>query len=215
MKKLILLSTVLLTLASCTGCAANVPQPETYEVGAYEVYSDLLQQQPSWWERLIYRRPAEVLIRVETEPGRDHQANGADVLPEDERLRQAVDEAVSDYVKRNGSVLKLQRKFDLPKYDLITTAEERAVLEDEGKPQAGSGCWQFTRNHPDYHRWVELSAVGFNKDQTVAVVYIVEWEGGAQLCERGIFGTGGYRMLQKRGGWWRLIKNQIFSDWTT
>lgn len=214
-KKFILLSTVLLAVACCSGCSVNVPQPKPYEVAAYEVYSDLLHQQPSWWERLIFRRPVDVLIRVETEPGQDRQANTLVLLPKDERLKQAVDEAASDYVKWNGSVLQLKREFDLPRYDLITTAEEQAVLKDEGKPQAGSGCWQFTRNHPGYYRWVELSAVGFNKDQTVAVVYIVEWDGRAPLCEMGIFGTGGYRMLQKQGGWWRLIESRTFSDWTT
>ena len=60
--------------------------------------------------------------------------------------------------------------------------------------------------------------MGFNADQTVAVVYIVEHRaavGWIRECRGGIFATGGFRMFQKRHGKWNLLKNNVFSDWTS
>jgi len=123
--------------------------------------------------------------------------------------------AMADYTRRNEESFQLERRFTLPKYDLITTAEEKAVLKDEGHDQEGSGCREFARKHPDYYRWVELSAVGFNEDQTVAYVYMVEWRGGKPLCRGGVFGRGGPRILHKRNGKWHLVETGVFADWVT
>ena len=113
-------------------------------------------------------------------------------MPE-ERFKQAVDLAVADYVKRNSGVQKLRRKFSLPTYDLISEAEEQALLKEHDPSKEDSACRAFQTKYPGYDRWVELSAVGFNEDQTVAVVYMVEWRGSRQLCSGGISGNGGYK----------------------
>jgi hypothetical protein len=78
----------------------------------------------------------------------------------------------TDYGQRNKESFQLQKKFKLPEYDLITTAEERAAVESCRRDQ--EGCREFVRKHHDYSRWVELSVVGFNEDQTVAYLYWVE-----------------------------------------
>jgi hypothetical protein len=193
---------------------SSVPPPKPYDVAMYDVYSDLLQTpEESWWIRLIDPRPEAVLIRVETQPGPDVGIEGA--LVPDKRFKQAVDSAIADYLKRNIGILELQRKFNLPIYDLFTRAEEETVLKSQLPNGDASACRAFQQKHVGYERWVELSAVGFNQDQTVAVVYLVEWSGGRPLCNSGIFGRGGYRMLQKRGGKWHLMDNQVFSDWDT
>jgi hypothetical protein len=215
----ILAALVLATAAIKLPRDFKVPTPKPYEVAMYEVYSDLLQARRSWWEELIDPRSEVVLIRTETEPGQDHQLGevasvAAHLVPE-ERFKHAVDLAIADYVKRNSSVLELQRKFSLPTYDLISEAEERALLREQEPKKGDSACREFQQKYPGYDRWVELSAVGFNADQTVAVVYMVEWRGSRPLCRGGIFGDGGYRMLQKHNGKWHLMRNQVFSDWTT
>lgn len=198
-----------------------------YDVAIYEVYSDLLEAeltQRSWWQKFTDPIPVGVLIRIDTtiETGPDHgpgfEPNPASLLenivPQQE-LDSAVSSAAADYARRNKESFQLQRKFDLSKYDLITTAEEEAVLKDEGHDQEGSGCREFARKHPDYYRWVELSAVGFNEDQTVAYLYMVEWNGSPQLCQLGIFGHGGPRILHKRNGKWYLLELPVFADWAT
>jgi hypothetical protein len=166
-----------------------------------------------------------VLIRIDTttETGPSHgpgfETKPASLLGNitpQEQFDKAVSFATADYARRNKQSFQLQRKFNLPKYDLITTAEEEAVLKDEGHDQEGSGCREFVRKHPDFYRWVELSAVGFNEDQTVAYVYIVEWGGSPPLCKLGIFGHGGPRVLHKRrNGKWYLMDMGFFAEWTT
>jgi hypothetical protein len=190
---------------------STVPPPKSYDVAMYDVYTDLLEtSQQSWFAQLLEPRFEAVLIRVETESGQDHATEGR--LAPEKRFKEAVDSAIADYLKRNSSTLELQKNFNLPHYDLITKAEEQAVLNEH---VPGSACRGFQQKQGGYERWVELSAVGFNQYQTVAVVYLVEWRGGPLLCNGGIFGTGGYRMLQKRNGKWHLIENQVFSDWIT
>jgi hypothetical protein len=197
----------------------KMPPPKPYEMAMYDVYSDLLQAQRSWWERLIDPRSEAVLIRIETEPGQDHQVRElafveASIVPE-ERFKQAVDLAIADYVKRNCGVLELRREFNLPTYDLISEAEEQALLKERDPGKEDSACRAFQRKYPGYDRWFELSAVGFNEDQTVAVVYMAEWGGSGTQCRGGIFGHGGYQMLHRQNGKWHLMKNQVFSDWIT
>jgi hypothetical protein len=175
------------------------------------------------WDKFTNPIPEGVLIRIDTtiQTGPGHGPGfgpSPASLPGDmpqEQFDQAASSAMADYARRNKESFQLQRKFNLPKYDLITTAEEDAVLKEEGHDQKGSGCREFVRKHPDYYRWVELAAVGFNEDQTVAYVYMVEWRGGQPLCRNGIFGHGGPRILRKRNGKWYLVKLPIFADWAT
>ena len=165
---------------------------------------------------MIDPRPEAVLIRTETGPGQNDQVDlafvKASLVPE-KQLKPAVDSAIADYVKRNSSVMKLQRDFNLPTYDLMNELEERALLAEQDPSKEDSACRAFHRKYPGYDRWVELSAVGFNEDQTVAVVYLAEWRASDASCQSGIFGHGGYQMLQKEGSNWHLINNQVFSEW--
>jgi hypothetical protein len=201
--------------------------PKPYEEAIYDVYSSLLIgeiTQRSLLDKLTNPIPEGVLIRIDTtiDTGSGHGAgfepNPASLpgnIASQERFDKAVSSAAADYTRRNKESLQLQRKFNLPDYDLITKTEEEAVLKDEGHDQEGSGCREFARKHPDYYRWVELSAVGFNEDQTVAYVYLVEWRGSRQLCHLGIFGHGGPRILHKRNGKWYLVDTGVFADWVT
>jgi len=197
--------------------ASSPGPPKPYEEAIYDVYSDLLKAertQRSLWQKVTDPIPEGVLIRIdttiETGPGRgpgfgpNPASLPGNIMPQ-EQLDKAVSSAAADYARRNRESFQLQRKFSLPKYDLITTAEEHAALESCRLDQ--EGCREFVRKHHDYYRWVELSAVGFNEDQTVAYLYMVEWRGG--------FGRGGHRTLYKRNGEWRLVEATGFADWAT
>lgn len=186
------------------------PPPKPYDVAMYDVYSALIPNiEESWLNRIIEPPPQEVLIRVETLTSQDSGLNRASpegrLVPE-ERVKQAVDSAITDFLKRNTSMLELQRKLNLPHYDLFTKAEQRSISK------GAAACLEFEQKHPGYHRWIELSAVGFSQDQTVAVVYFVESRATRNFCSGGMFEKSGYRMLQKRDGKWRLLANQVFSD---
>jgi hypothetical protein len=202
------------------------PSPaKPYGEAIYDVYSDLVIGEVancSLWNKLIDPIPEGVLIRIDTTtatgPGKGPGFEPASLLGNTMPQKQfdpALSSAMADYTRRNKESFQLERRFNLPKYDLITTAEEKAVLNDEGHDQEGSGCVEFVRKHPDYYRWVELSAVGFNEDQTAAYVYMVEWRGSSLLCRNGIFGHGGPRILHKRNGKWYLVETGVFADWVT
>lgn len=187
------------------------PPPKPYDVAIYDVYTDLLETpQQSWLVRLIDPRPEAVLIRVETEFGQDHPISGS--LEPEKRFKQAVDSAIADYLKRSTGSIELRKSFNLPIYDLFTKAEEEVLLQVDVMQAPSPACRAVQQKHPGFERWVELSAVGFNQDQTVAVLYVAE-RGRRPLCGGELTGEGGYRMLQKRNGRWYLIENQVVSDW--
>jgi len=182
--------------------------PKPYEEAIYDVYSDLLSEQEEF-----FSPPREpVLIQVETlsfQGSAPYEPNGAPrgpgLEPKQERFKPAVNSAIVDYLKRNEQSSQLQRKFHLSKYDLISKAEKQAL--DKNEP---SSCQKYA----GYERWVELSAVGFNQDQTVAVVHFID--GWHRPCSNTTVSVQGKdRMLQKLGGKWHLLANSVFSDWTT
>jgi hypothetical protein len=197
---------------------ANPPgPPKPYEEAIYDVYSGLLNEEMTHrplLNKLIDPIPEGLLIRIDTTIETGTAVIGVyDLLNKGWSGSGPEASAWADFVRRNkgSGSFELQRKFNLPKYDLITKAEEEAVLKDQGTESLG--CREFVRKHPDYYRWVELSAVGFNEDQTVAYLYMVEWRGSRQLC-LGIFGHGGPRILRKRNGKWYLTETGG-ADWVT
>lgn len=140
------------------------PPPKPYNEAMYDVYSALLQE----------REPQQgVLIRIETLSFKDpspYEPHGSQrwlgIDPKEERFKPAVDSAIADYLKRNTDVLELQKKFNLSHYDLLTKDEEKGFQ---------FGAHSLCQKYSGYERWVELSAVGFNQDQTVAVVHFIDW----------------------------------------
>jgi hypothetical protein len=167
--------------------------PKPYEVAIYEVYSDLLRTDltdRSWFERLIDPIPEGVLIRIET--GQDHGPSLIGDIKPQEQFDKELSSAAEDFVRRNKNPF---------------------LLHNEGRDQ--EGCREFMRNHPNYRRWVELSAVGFNEDQTVAYLYIAEWSVSPQLCKQEASGHGGLRILSKRSGKWHIVEGGAFADWVT
>jgi hypothetical protein len=97
-------------------------------------------------------------------------------LRPDGESEKIIGQAISQYVKLNEKNWLLKRGLRIKKpYELAPFDKLRSALNSRG--------------------WIELSAVGFNADKTVAVVYMGHHCGG--LC-----GGGGFHVLQKKGGKW-------------
>jgi hypothetical protein len=86
------------------------------------------------------------------------------------------DTALGDYLKINTKTWLLQRNFTLPDLYKLVTGDEIKAFSSRG---FGEG-------------WIELSAVGFNADRTMAVVYMASHDGKSFL-------------LQKRNGKWEVL----------
>ena len=157
--------------------AAQAPR-EYEDPEAYVVYATIL---PSDW--IIRDAHAKHLVIL-----RETRPYQMCLRPEPEFV-QAVGPAINDYTRINASAWLLQEKFDTDlSYELISKEQLRSTL--------GKGNWEnFYAYYPDSKGFLELSAVGFNEDKTIAVVYL--GHGCGLLC-----GGGGFHVLQKKDGKW-------------
>lgn len=180
-KTLLLLVFTSLFLQSAPVAPTGAPKP--YEDGeAYTVYSAVLPSEWPW--RAAHAK--SLVIRSETK-------NYEMCLRPENESEEIVGPAISDYLKQNAKPWLLQQQFsiELP-YQLVTAGELKSALD--------RGGWQgFYTQFPDSGGWIELSAVGFNADKTVAVVYTGHSCG--MLC-----GGGGFHVLGKKDGKWMPLK---------
>ena len=112
-------------------------------------------------------------------------------LEPEKEYEELVGPAIAEYVRLNKKAWLLQKKFQIDNpYDLITPDELKLTFE------SGPTGWEnFYKQHPDSGGFIVLSAVGFNADKTVAVVYMGHSCGN--LC-----GEGRFHVLQKKDGKW-------------
>jgi hypothetical protein len=153
--------------------------PKMYEDGdAYEIYSALI---PSEWPSRVAKAKSLVILAETT--------NYEMCLRPDKESEAKVGPAISDFVKQNEKPRLLARKFNVGMpYQLVAAAKLKSVFD--------RGSWEeFYRQYPQSGGVIEVSAVGFNADKTVAVVYTSHSCGG--LC-----GGGDYHVLQKKDGKW-------------
>jgi hypothetical protein len=159
---------------------ASSPKLESYDVPeAYEVYSAILPTESSW----KYGRTKWLVIRATT-------TTNEMCLSPDESSRKVIGTAIADYLEQNKVSRMLQRKFNLGTipYTLLTPAEERAAVQ--GYP----GGWQgFNQMYADSGGLLQLSAVGFNADKTIAVVYLAQQ-------------SSSFHVLQKKIGKWEPVE---------
>jgi hypothetical protein len=154
-------------------------KPTPYEVQeAYEVYSAIL---PSEWP-LRDAHAKTLIIQNETK--------GYEMcLRPEKEWQEKVGPAISDYVRSNAkpSLLQPTINVEVP-YQLIIADELRSVTQ--------TADWEgFYQRYSNSGGWIELSAVGFNHNKTVAVVYMGHHCG--PLC-----GGGGFHVLEKKEGKW-------------
>ncbi len=101
--------------------------------------------------------------------------------------------AIENYVKVNKTKWLLQEKFKLEiPYKLVNSKTIISIIN----PFTEKEDWkEFYKKYPDSGGFIDLSAVGFNADKSVAVVSQGRWCGS--LC-----GEGEYYVLQKKDGKW-------------
>jgi hypothetical protein len=158
-------------------------QPKPYEdAEAYEVYGAILPTE------LPYQvaNAKSLVIQSETEGYK------MCLRPEAESEK-IIGQAISQYVKLNEKTWLLKRGLSIEKaYELVPYDELRSALKQSG--------WEnFYKQYPNSGGWIELSAIGFNADKTVAVVYMGHhrWS---------LSGGGRFHVLQKKDGKWAPLK---------
>jgi len=152
------------------------------DADAYEVYAAIL---PSEWP-LRVAHAKQLVIRRET---KSYQM----CLRPDIELQERVGPAISDYVELNKKAWLLQARLSFEKPYQFLEADKFSALLSQG------GWARYNREYPESGGLIELSAVGFNRDKTVAVVYMGHSCG--MLC-----GGGTFHVLEKKDGKWKPLE---------
>jgi hypothetical protein len=171
-----LLILALLLSQGIINSSGKAPPYEDQE--AYEVYSAILPLESP----LRNAHAKRLIIQNETK--------GFEMcLRPEEEWQEKIGPAISDYVRSNAKPSLLQPRIQVGvPYHLIAADELTAAIQTAG--------WEgFYQRYPDSGGWMELSAVGFNVNKTVAVVYMGHHCG--PLC-----GGGGFHVLEKKDGKW-------------
>lgn len=153
------------------------------DAAAYEVYAAIL---PTEWPARVAKAKTLVILSAT-------KSYKMCLVPEKES-EELIGTAISDYVKLNEKTWLLQQaSFKLGTPPKLISSEELKSIFDRGK-------WaSFYRQYEDSDGLIELSAVGFNSDKTVAVVYMGHSCGA--LC-----GGGRFHVLQKKEGKWAPLE---------
>jgi hypothetical protein len=158
-----------------------VAKDSAYDVAdAYEIYSLLLPHEESYGFA-----KGTLVIQQETVPHPTEEC----LTPEaSDHFKDAVD----NYRRLNEGRWLLQRRF--------STAQPYEIVSSdtiEGFFKKGPQGWKdFYAKYPSSGGFITLSAVGFNKEKTQAVVYSGSSCGG--LCGRWLF-----HLFEKFGGKWK------------
>jgi hypothetical protein len=148
---------------------------------AYQIYSVLLPHEESW--RIA---TGTLVIQQETVPS--EVQDGCFTA----EARKKFKDAIADYRVANGKRRLLQPRFEIEKpYLLVTEENIRALM-----PRYD---WQgFYNQYPGSGGVFTVSAVGFNKDRTLAVVYTRSQCG--LIC-----GESSAHLLEKTNGKWKEV----------
>jgi hypothetical protein len=165
--------------------------PRPYENSdAYAVYSAVLSMGGQWDDSKF------LVILKELPPkewpiGSPHHA-----LHGDEEFRGNFEGIFKSFEQANRQSLLLENHFAIHKpYQVVESAELEAAFH---RPQPGAfhdGWEGFRGSYPNSTGYLILSAVGFNSEKTVAIVFVDYRCGG--LC-----GSAQYYILQKRDKDW-------------
>lgn len=185
---LFLLPLLICSLSSSLSSSANLEtQLMPYEdAEAYQVYAAVL---PSEWA-VREAKAKRLIIKTETD--------GYEMCLEPENgYKDIMKDAIANFVELNKISWSLQRmlNLDMP-YKLITDEEFKSVFKQD------NWDWrEFYKKYPDSGGVIKLSAVGFNADKTIAIVFVSHNCGS--LC-----GGGDFHVLQKQEGKWVPLKWQ-------
>lgn len=165
------------------------------DTDAYEVYSAILSfpeaVQSSKFRNFVIRQ--ETLRNFGALLDSETVAQTRTCLRPDAESAKIIGTAIDDYIKVNQKKWLLQEKFKLKiPYKLVDSKTIISIIN----PLTEKEDWKaFYKQYPDSGGFIDLSAVGFNADKSVAVASKGRWCGS--LC-----GEGDYYVLQKKDGKW-------------
>lgn len=158
--------------------AQNSTAGEYDDQDAYAIYSRLLPGEQSYGFA-----KGTILVQQETAP----PVKLDDYCLTPEAAREFKD-AIEDY-KRHNKPMVLQRRYKIDRpYELVTTETIGNFIRDFN--------WdEFYKRYPGSGGIIMMSAVGFNRQRTLAIVYT--WSTCNNLC-----GRGSFNLLKKAHGKW-------------
>ena len=184
---------ILILMFSLSGGRAFFGQAAAYgDAEAYAVYSVVVEAD---WP-LRSAKAKRLVIRTETADYPSY-GDGSDqnCLTPAKGEEAIYGPAIAAYREANKQTLLLQPKFDVSvPVQLVPQKSIAAFFTTNGV----AGWRDFYAKYPDSGGYIVMSAVGFNPDKTVAIVYMGHSCGS--LC-----GGGRYHFLQKTDGKWHQV----------
>jgi hypothetical protein len=181
--RIALVGTLVLSCSSAI-LAQQSSSPEAYtDEDAYQVYDALLPQDSSLSTVVIDANTSGQIAG-----GRAKRGPEACIAP---AAAAEFKDAIDDYNRVNQNKWLLQRKFSLQRpYEILDLATSGPLFAD--------GWKKFYQRFPKSRGILEMSAVGFNKDRTRAIVYFGNSCG--MLC-----GGWSFELLKKVDGKWQSV----------
>ena len=181
------LTAVIFLSCIASGMAQQSASPEPYnDADAYQIYSALLPHEEAY---------GDLMVILEQTAGPLRGRSGFPIGPENCLYPEAAShfrDAVADYNRVNQKTWLLQRKFQLEKPYEIVNSDTIKVLAD------GWNWEGFYKRYPRSGGILQVSAVGFNKDKTRAIVY--SGASCGSLC-----GSWSFHLLEKMDSGWKEV----------
>jgi hypothetical protein len=186
---------VVFVVTNGLGQESSLPQPYT-DKDAYQIYDLLIPSEETWCTKTW-------VIQQETELWeRDLSRLDRCVSPTSVHEFQ---DAIVSFKAANNRRWLLERQFGLDRpYELVRSDSIAAFFKGreqnraESDPPLADGWEGFYQRYPGSGGYIILSAVGFNKDKTRAVVY--SGAGCGSLC-----GAWSFHLFKKMNGKWTEV----------
>jgi hypothetical protein len=169
----------------CVASGQKESPPQSYEDDeAYRVYEAIIPYEESY-------SFAEGTLIIQSETSSGGSTHGC--LSEDAARKFKT--AAADFANVNKKSWSLESKFHLNKpYQLLTQVKIQQYFKERGP----NGWSEFYEQRPASGGFITLSAVGFNKTKTLAVVFAESSCG--ELC-----GSFTFHLLEKTRGKWNEV----------
>jgi hypothetical protein len=157
---------------------------------AYNVYSAVVSMSGQWDD-------SKSLVFLKELPLKEWPIGSArEALQGDEEFRENFESVFKSFEEANRQSLFLENHFAIHKpYQLVGSAELEAAFRRNEPGTHGDGWEGFRKCFPNATGYTIFSAVGFNAEKTLAIVFVEYRCGG--LC-----GSARYYILEKRDKDW-------------
>lgn len=182
-------------VTNALGQESSLPQPYT-DKDAYQIYALLIPNEETWCTKTW-------IIEQETVQGGEEMMDlGSCVSP---TFAHEFQDAIASFKAANKRRWLLERQFELDRpYELVSSNSIAATFKEaeqnraESAPPLADGWKAFYQRYPGSGGFITLSAVGFNKDKTRAVVY--SGASCGSLC-----GAWSFHLFKKVHGKWTEV----------